>query len=210
MVALRTRSLQGRSDALQALYDCQAAPTWGGLAVDKCAQDMMVYQEIITATRPDIIIECGSWTGGSSLFFAEICHLSGTGEVLSIDIQPPDFPSPLHPRLTLLKGHSGHPETIKRVGEWAKGRQGFVILDSDHTKDHVLAELEAYWPWVARGNYLIVEDTNVNGHPVLPDFGPGPWEAVQEWLPKHPGFRQDTDVEPYLTFAPGGYLKRIA
>jgi cephalosporin hydroxylase len=84
-----------------------------------------------------------------------------------------------------------------------------VILDSDHTKDHVLAEMRAYGPLVTRGSYLIVEDTNINGHPVLPDFGPGPWEAVEEFLQGNDQFQVDRSREKLLmTFNPMGYLRR--
>ena len=84
-----------------------------------------------------------------------------------------------------------------------------VILDSDHTKQHVLDELAAYADLVSPGCYLVVEDTNVNGHPVWPSFGPGPWEAVHEWLPDHPEFRVDKTRERHLlTMHPNGYLLR--
>jgi cephalosporin hydroxylase len=84
-----------------------------------------------------------------------------------------------------------------------------VILDSDHTKDHVLAEMRAYGPLVTKGSYMIVEDTNINGHPVLPDFGPGPWEAVEEFLQGNDQFTVDRSREKLLmTFNPMGYLRR--
>ena len=85
-----------------------------------------------------------------------------------------------------------------------------VILDSDHSRDHVAAELEAYAPLVPIGSYLIVEDTNVNGHPAAPDFGPGPMEALWDFMATDPGFEVDTRCERYfLTQNPSGYLKRV-
>jgi cephalosporin hydroxylase len=85
-----------------------------------------------------------------------------------------------------------------------------VILDSDHSKSHVLAELRAYSPFVSVGNYLVVEDTNVNGHPAYPGFGEGPWEAVNEFLSGQDAFEVDRTREKFfLTFNPGGYLKRV-
>ena len=85
-----------------------------------------------------------------------------------------------------------------------------VILDSDHRKDNVLAELRAYSPLVQPGDYLIVEDTNVNGHPLVPDFGPGPMEAVDEFLATDDSFEIDPAREKfYMTFNPRGYLRRL-
>ena len=85
-----------------------------------------------------------------------------------------------------------------------------VILDSDHGKDHVLNELRTYSPFVTKGSYLIVEDTNINGHPVLHDFGPGPMEAVEDFLKENQNFTVDKSKEKfYLTFNPKGYLRKI-
>ena len=84
-----------------------------------------------------------------------------------------------------------------------------VILDSDHSRDHVLRELELYAPLVTPGCYVVVEDTNVNGHPVVPRFGPGPMEAVQEYLATTDAFEVDRSREKLLlTFNPSGYLRR--
>ena len=84
-----------------------------------------------------------------------------------------------------------------------------VILDSDHTKEHVLRELELYSHFVTNGQYLIVEDSNIHGHPVRRELPPGPWEAIEEWLPTQDDFTQDREREKLLlTFNPGGYLKR--
>lgn len=180
---------------------------WRGAGMDKCPADLICYQEIIWALRPPIIIETGTWFGGSALFFADMCELAGAGQVLSIDIAP-ETPLPSHPRLTYLLGDSTSPETLAAVTTWADGEQGLVVLDSAHDQEHVLAELADYHRFVAPGMYLVVEDTNINGHPVRPDFGPGPYEAVQRWLPNHPDFSVDSEGEPYLTNNPGGYLRR--
>jgi cephalosporin hydroxylase len=87
-----------------------------------------------------------------------------------------------------------------------------VILDSDHSKDHVAKELELYHGFVTNGSYLVVEDSNLNGHPVYSGFGqgPGPMEALQEFLPKHPEFEIDKSKEKFLmSFNPNGYLKKV-
>ena len=86
-----------------------------------------------------------------------------------------------------------------------------VILDSDHSCEHVLSELRLYAPLVSPGSSLVVEDTNINGHPVDPRFGAGPHEALELFLPEHPEFSRDAGCEKfYLTFNPGGFLRRDA
>jgi cephalosporin hydroxylase len=86
-----------------------------------------------------------------------------------------------------------------------------AVLDSNHHKEHVLSELRAYSRIVTVGQYLIVEDTNLNGRPVLPEYGPGPHEAVQEFLAEDRRFEVDRSREKFMmTFNPGGFLKRVA
>jgi cephalosporin hydroxylase len=206
MIDTQPVTITTRDFANAEVYNRQASVRWRGVVVDKCLFDLLTYQEIIHALDSDIIIETGAWAGGSALFFADICALNGRGEVLSIDLDPPRSE---HARLTFLKGDSASSSTLAAVEDWAKGRSGLVVLDSDHTQAHVLAELDTYASFVAVGSYLVVEDTNINGHPVRSEFGPGPWEAVQEWLPAHPEFAVDTEIAPFITFAPGGYLRRV-
>lgn len=203
------RPLTVRDAANQEVWGTQPTPLWRGVPVDKCAFDLLLYQEMIVAFRPDIVIETGTWRGGSALFFADLCEMQGHGEVMSIDREM-DSSWPAHPRLTYLCGDSVAPGTRQLVDDWANGRRGLVVLDSDHSKAHVLAELDAYAPLVGVGQYLVVEDTNINGHPLeLAQEGGGPWEAVQEWIGSHPEFVIDRDVEPYVTFCPSGYLRRM-
>ena len=91
-----------------------------------------------------------------------------------------------------------------------KEKKVMVVLDSDHPKNHVLQEMKIYGKFVSKGCYMIVEDTNVNGHPVLSDFGDGPMEAVTEFLENNEDFVIDKDREKFLlTFNPNGYLKKI-
>ena len=85
-----------------------------------------------------------------------------------------------------------------------------VVLDSDHSRDHVLAEPRAYAPLVTPGSYLVVEDTNINGHPVYEAFGPGPMEAVQDFLKERDDFEADRSREKFLlTFNPRGWLRKL-
>ena len=186
-------------------------PKWMGVAALKCPFDLWIYQEILHEIRPGLLVETGTARGGSALFLASMLDLLGNGEIVSIDIvRRPEWPS--HPRLTYLTGSSTSPAILDDVRQRAaKAERVMVILDSDHKKDHVLAELRAFAPLVSKESYLIVEDTNINGHPVFPGFGPGPWEAIDEFLAGTKSFVRDRDRERFLvTFNPGGYLRRIA
>jgi cephalosporin hydroxylase len=113
--------------------------------------------------------------------------------------------------ITYLLGSSTASEIVDEVKKRAQGKNKIlVILDSDHSKEHVLGELRAYSPLVNVGSYVIVEDTNVNGHPVAKSFGPGPMEAAEAFLKENSFFSVDKSKEKfYLTFNPSGYLKRI-
>lgn len=205
---LHERELSLRDLANIALYDCQDTAAWRGWPMDKCAQDVLLYQEMIAHLRPDVVIETGTWRGGSALFLADLCALNRHGTVLSVDIALPAN-LPRAPRLRFIEGDSTAYTTLAHVRARVGRKRGLVILDSDHSQVHVEAELDAYSEFVAVGNYLVVEDTNINGHPVGHDWGAGPYEAVEAWLPQHPEFVRDTEVEPYLTFAPGGFLRRV-
>ena len=157
----------------------------------------------------------GTWKdttfhGGSALYLATMCETLGGGEVVSVDIgEWPD--RPVHPRLTYVVASSTDPEVVARLAERAAGAGAvLVVLDSDHSRDHVLAELRAYAPMVTPGSYLVVEDTNINGHPVYEAFGPGPMEAVQDFLKERDDFEVDHSREKFLfTFNPGGWLRKV-
>ena len=186
---------------------------WMGTLVQKCPLDLWVYQEIMAEVKPDLIVEAGTKVGGSALFLASMCEFMGQGEVITVDIDgSPQRPS--HRRLTYLQGSSTDPGIIAKI-ETVRGYRRdcrtMVILDSDHSKDHVLRELQMYAPMVSLGSYMIVEDGNLHGHPVMPEFGPGPAEAVVEFTSKTKAFQIDRSREKFfMTFNPGGYLKRVA
>jgi cephalosporin hydroxylase len=201
----------------RAYYD-QPETTWGntwwlGARVAKCPLDLWVVQEVVFETKPDLIIECGTGAGGSAYFLACVCDHIGSGRIITIDIveEPRQGPRPLHPRITYVSGSTVAPEVVTQVREAVGGGERvMVILDSDHSKDHVLAELREYAPLVSVGSYLIVEDTNINGHPVLPAFGPGPHEALQEFLWENDCFSVDRSREKHMMcMHPGGFLKRV-
>ncbi len=182
---------------------------WLGATVYKCPLDLWIYQEIIFETRPDVIIESGTSRGGSALYLASICDHLNNGKVVTIDIEEWEG-RPTHNRIEYLLGSSTSDAVVGKVRSLiGRDHRVMVILDSDHRKDHVVKEMKMYGPLVTKGCYLIVEDTNLNGHPVVPSFGPGPAEAVEEFLKENGEFVVDRSREKlYLTFNPGGYLRR--
>lgn len=179
----------------------------------KCPLDLWMLQELIADLKPTLIIETGTAFGGSALFYArQLDKLEAPGgKVISIDIEANDL-LPKHPRVSFVAGSSIAPDIVDVVTICAQNHpRVMVILDSDHSREHVLAELDAYAPLVTPGQFLLVEDTNINGRPVPIDWngGPGPGPAVDEWLPNHPEFSADPLAERYLlTMHPGGWLRR--
>ena len=183
---------------------------WFGVPVFKCPLDLWIYQEIMFEIKPDVIIECGTADGGSALFLASICDLINNGNVITMDIEDKGI-KPKHKRIKYLLGSSTSKEIVEKVRSLVKnGDKVMVILDSDHHKEHVLNELKIYSKFVTKRSYLIVEDTNINGHPVVPSFGLGPMEAVEEFLKENKNFAVDKSKEKfYITFNPKGYLQKI-
>ena len=195
--------------------------TWLGFQIMKNPFDMWMYQQIIVENKPDFIVETGTLLGGSALYMASLCDLLDNGKVITIDdlsyveegITREEYVAslPQHKRITYLRGNSVSASIIRQIKDCIGHNQKvMVVLDSDHSKEHVLKELQLYSQLVTTGQYLIVEDTNVNGHPIDASHGPGPWEAVQEWIPEHSDFKIDKGCERYLvTWNPDGYLRKI-
>lgn len=195
--------------------------SWLGRPLAKNPLDLWVYQEIISSLQPTVIIETGSWYGGSGLYYASLCQLIGRGHVLSIDVNA--LPSPMpHPRLTFHQGSSVAPETLdvvrKFVKKHAHGGHVFVSLDSDHSPEHVAQELALYTPFVTVGSYCVVEDMDCsngtdNRRPILNEYWAprgGPSVAVFPWLEAHPEWEADPMAEHYIfTSHPDGWLKRL-
>lgn len=189
---------------------------WMGHKILKCPLDLWVYQEILWAQKPDVVIETGTAHGGSALWFAHMLDLIGHGQVVSIDICGPKFfpDRPVHPRIRYITDSSTDTDVFEEVSEWVWGgdtiKSTLVVLDSDHSAAHVLRELEMWSLLVQVDGYIIVEDGNVNGHPVVPEHGPGPMEAVKSFLETRSDFVVDDAKEKFMmTFNPGGYLRRI-
>ena len=163
-----------------------------------------------------MVIEFGTAYGGSALYFAEILHhITPHSRVLSVDISHGKVAGVVraHDRVELLECDSTSPVVANRVDALRAEYPGnaFFVLDSDHHKEHVLGELLQLRSITRAGDYVVVEDGNINGHPVLPDWGEGPHEALQEYFARYPDdYVSDTDRERKFgfTFAPGGFLIR--
>ena len=180
---------------------------WRGAPVLKTPADMWVYQEILMEVKPDLVVETGSFRGGSALYFADLLGLIGNGSVVTVDVE--HCKRPKHPRITYLTGSSVAPEIVEQITAMAEGKRTLVILDSDHSRDHVLAELRAYASLVSPGSYLIVEDTCVRDERLYPGHGPGPADALDIFLVDEDRFEVDRSRERFMhTFNPGGFLRR--
>jgi cephalosporin hydroxylase len=187
--------------------------SWLGYEALKCPLDLWVYQEIITQQRPDFIIELGTRFGGSALFLASILDLIGSGTVITIDVDDTvAHRRPLHQRIIYKSASTTDPSTVRDIETMIPpGSRTLLILDSNHSRDHVLNEMRAYAHLVSLGGYMIVEDTNINGHPTYAEYGPGPFEAVEAFMAERNDFVIDHGCERFLlTLNPNGYLKRVA
>lgn len=203
--------------------------SWLGRPIIQYPQDMVAMQEIIWEVKPDLIIETGIAHGGSLIFSASMLELVSTctgsdGEVLGIDvdIRPHNRKAieehPMFKRISMIEGSSIAPEVIARVHEKAKGKKRILVcLDSNHTHEHVLAELNAYALLTSIGSYCVVMDTVIEDMPegffLDRQWGKGnnPKTAVWEFLKTHSEFEINKSIHQKLliTVAPDGYLKRV-
>jgi len=189
---------------------------WRGVSILKNPCDLWTAIEILAKLQPIVVIETGTNCGGSALFYADILRLFTIhSKVITIDINPKWSVDPEENGITSLVGYSTDKEIIDAVGRLVRTatdeRRGHVLvmLDSDHSMKNVVKELQLYSGLVTAGSYVIVEDTNVNGHPSLKTHGPGPWEAVQEFLEHNNDFEVDYSCQRHLlTSNPSGYLRR--
>jgi cephalosporin hydroxylase len=198
---------------------------WMGLPIIQFPQDILAMQELIWTTQPDLIVETGIARGGSLVFYASMLELLGReGRVIGIDIdirQPNRDAIEGHPmfrRIDLIEGSSVAGEVVREVKRLSSGRGTvLVVLDSNHTHDHVLQELQLYSPLVGLGGYVVVFDTVIESMPTgsFPgrpwDKGNNPATAVRTFLDENDRFEVDESIEDKLqiTVAPGGYLKCV-
>lgn len=199
--------------------------SWMGRPIIQTPQDMVAMQEIIWRVKPDLIIETGIAHGGSLIYYASLLEMiGGDGYVLGIDVDIREHnraeieKHPMNKRIKMIQGSSVDASTSDVVKQHAKGKRSvLVVLDSNHTHEHVLKELELYAPLVTKDNYVVVFDTLLEDMPddLLKDrpWGKGnnPKTAVWEWMKTNAGFEIDKSIEHKLliTVAPDGYLKRV-
>lgn len=197
--------------------------SWMGRPIIQYPQDMIAMQEIIWEIKPDLIIETGIAHGGSLIYYASLMELIGKGEVLGVDIDIREHNRieienhSMFKRISMIQGSSIDDETVAKVAEVAKGKETvMVLLDSNHTHEHVLQELIKYAPFVTKGSYLVCFDTIVEDLPndYLPgrawNQGNNPKTAVWEFLKQNHDFEIDKSVDNKLLISvgPEGYLKR--
>lgn len=199
--------------------------SWMGRPIIQYPQDMIAMQEIIWNLKPDLIIETGIAHGGSLIYYASILELIGKGEILGIDIDIRKHNKieiekhPMAKRITMIQGSAIDPLIVEKIKIFAEDKKTVLVcLDSNHTHEHVLAELEMYSPFVSENSYIIVFDTIVEN---LPEgyfsqerpwgIGNNPKTAVTSFLQKNKNFIIDTNIDNKLliSVAPQGYLKRI-
>jgi len=193
--------------------------TWLGRPVIQYPQDLMALQEIIWRTKPDLIIETGIAHGGSLIFYASMLELIGKGQVLGIDIDIREHnyveisKHPMVKRISMIEGDSIDPAVMVEVREFAEGKRTMVCLDSLHTHDHVLRELELYSRMVTSECYLIVFDTCIEDLPETDrPWGKGnnPKTALDEFLKSNDRFVVENLDKLMITVAPGGYLRCVS
>jgi cephalosporin hydroxylase len=190
--------------------------TWMGVDCWKSVSDTWNYQEILFDLKPSLVIEFGTAHGGSAMFFADVMRRIGEPfKVLSVDVTH-QLLNPIalrDPDVQFLKSRSTVPavaEEIQRLRSELPGKV-FAILDSDHSMEHVLAEMKLLRPLLSAGDYLIVEDSMLNGHPNLPGWGPGPYEAIEAYENEFPNdYTHDVARENKFgfSFATNGFLIR--
>jgi len=224
-VELKSTSQEFMFESIKAKYSYNFS--WMGRPIIAYPQDMIAMQEIIWEVKPDLIIETGVAHGGSIVYYASLLELiGGDGLVVGIDIdirknnREQIEAHPMMKRIHLIEGSSVDKEIIEKVYKIAEGKKKILVcLDSNHTHEHVLIELNAYAKLVSVGSYCVVFDTGVEDMPEDYDWGIRPWgkgnnpkTAVMEYLSNNSSFTIDDQISDKLliSVAPSGYLKRVS
>lgn len=197
---------------------------WLGLPIIQMTEDVMAAQELIWEIKPDVIVETGIAWGGSMVLYASILELIGKGSVIGVDVVLPQgnvdriMAYPFSKRISMINGSSIDPSVADRVkAKIRPGQTVMLMLDSNHTHDHVLEELKLYAPLVTKGSYIIVSDTVVEDIPEQ-THRPRPWghgnnpkTAVNEYLKTTDRFELDPyyNAKVLMTFDKGGYLRCV-
>ena len=184
--------------------------TWLGHPVWQNVLDLWSLQEAISEIRPALIVETGTYQGGSALFYAHLCDLLGHGRIMTVDVEPAHALE--HPRIEFLTGSSVGGAVLDRVSAAASTADGpvMVVLDSDHSREHVAAELEAYHRFVTPGSLLLCQDGVIDELPSMRIGRPGPLPAIHAFLAAHPEFTVDQRYNRrfIVTHHPDGWLRR--
>jgi cephalosporin hydroxylase len=191
---------------------------WKGIELLKTPCDLWMVLELMQTLRPSVMVETGTHRGGSALFFSDMAKVLGLPtKLVTVDLNPKWTVDPQGQGIASVVGYSTDPQVFRQVQAHVQAalseRPGavLVLLDSDHSEANVAKELSLYSSLVTVGSYLVVEDTNVNGHPSFPAHGPGPWEAVSRFLETDTRFAPDAECERFLlTTNPRGWLKRLS
>jgi cephalosporin hydroxylase len=195
--------------------------TWLGIPIIQLPEDILMVQELVWRLRPDVVVESGIAHGGALVLYASLLELLGRGHVIGVDVEIRKYnrlaieSHPMSKRITLIEGSSTDDATLQQVKAGIRPDDSvLVLLDSNHTRDHVRAELEMYAPLVAPGGYVVVFDSVMtmvhdapNGNPTWTDDNPA--AAVDDFLAAHPEFSRDRAYERLeVTYCRGGFLRR--
>jgi cephalosporin hydroxylase len=204
--------------------------SWLGRPIIQLPEDLLRIQEVIFAIQPDVIVETGVAHGGSLVFYASLCKAIGKGRIVGIDIEirPHNRKAIeehfLAPWISLIEGSSIAPEVVSEVRSRIRPEERVIVmLDSCHTKEHVLAELEAYAPLVSVGSYIVAMDgimeEVVGASRTQADWTwNNPKQAAAEFVKKHPEFAlvepdplfNEGSITERVTYWPGAFLRRVS
>lgn len=195
--------------------------TWLGLPIIQLPEDILMMQELVWKVRPDVVVETGVAHGGALVLYASILELLGKGRVIGVDIEIRKYnrlaiqSHPMSNRITLIEGSSTDDAVVNQVRSLVGSNDSVMVtLDSNHTRDHVRAELEMYSPLVTPGSYLVVFDEVMPLVADAPNASPtwaedNPLAAVSDFLKTHPEFEVDREYERLgASYCPGGFLRR--